>query len=425
MPYVGHHRAHVAASVATRLALGAYPLAFIATFGWAYGKRAFDSAAAATNWASYLNLFLLSGFALVPPAVARLRAGVASTDADRALVRDHLALNRWLLATALVAALALWASVDKAFPGMAAAREHLALWFLLFAVLAISQLPLTFWLGVAQAAGRYWAALLSIALPRGLALVAVLASAYVGAGATFAIAAAVGIVIAGQVVLIRVARHVLREVDRHALQARGRAGGVLRANVSAGSIALVGTVVTIAPVTIVGHLWPDDVGLAHVAVTVSNAVGAVFVAAFFPASLMLAQRVHEPDEIRRHSLRIAWRVVAATAAVVALAWTTFPLCAALVEQCGVAVYALISLVLTGAGLRLAALGPYHGALAVGRPHLALPSAAAEALVVFGTMLALTPVWGLQALGAVFIAGGAVRALMALTLEVRWLSVRRD
>lgn len=418
MPRVSRHRAHVAASVAIRLALGAHPLAFIATFGWAYGKHAFDVAAAAINWASYLNLFLLSGFALVPPAVARLCAGVASPNADRALVRDHLALNRWLIATALVAGVALWASVDNVFPGMAAAGEPLALWFLLFAVLAISQLSLTLWLGVLQAAERYSAALLSVAVPRALALVSLLASAHVGAGATFAITAAVGIVIAGQVALIRAARRVLRQVDSHALEMRGRAGGVLRANISAGSIALVGTAVTIVPVTIVGRLWPIDVGLAHVAVSVSNAVGALFVAAFFPASLVLAQRVHERGEIRRHSLRIAWRVGAATAAAVALAWTTFPLCTELAGQCSVAVYALISLVLIGAGLRLAALGPYHGALAVGRPHLALPSAVAEALVVFATMSALAPGWGLQALGAAFVAGGALRAAVSLGIEAR-------
>jgi hypothetical protein len=51
----------------TRLALSAYPLVFVLLFGWVYGKDAFDTAAAANNWANYLNVLLLSGFVLVPP----------------------------------------------------------------------------------------------------------------------------------------------------------------------------------------------------------------------------------------------------------------------------------------------------------------------------------------------------------------------
>lgn len=416
-------RLQVVASIGTRLALGAYPLAFIVAFGWAYGKQAFDIAAAAINWANYLNVFLLSGFALVPPAVARLRGDLDGTDADRALLRDHLALARWLLAAAGVAALALWATIDRAFPGLAGASAQLASWFVLFAVAVASQLPLTLWLGVAQATGRYTGAFLSIAGPRALALLAVLGSAHLGASATVGIALAVGIVIAGQAVLGRVARNALREVDRHALEGRGHAGKVLRTNLSAGSIALVGTMVTIVPVTVVGHWRPEDVGLAHVAVTVSNAIGAMIVAAFFPASLTLAQRAHDPNAIQRHSARIARRVALATAAAVALAWLVLPLCVWLVQRCGVDFYALMSFVLLGAGLRLTALGPYHAALAVGRPHLALPSALAEALIVVGGMLAFTPLLGLHAMGVVFVAGGGVRALVALTLEVRRLSAR--
>jgi len=416
-------RLQVIASIGTRVALGAYPVGFIIVFGWAYGKQAFDVAAAATNWTNYLNAFLLSGFALVPPAVARLCTNGLDRESDRALVRDHLALATWLLTAAAVTAIALWATIDVAFSGLAAkAGAQLALWFVLLATLALAQLPLTLWLGVVQATGRYTEALLWIAAPRLIALTAVVAAAAVGAPATLAIAIAVAIVIGGQFRLAHVGRRLLRTADRRVLDVRGRARRVLRANVSAGSIALVGTLVTIVPVTVVGHVWPADVGLAHVAVTLSNAVGAVIAAAFFPASLALAERVGNPAEFRRHCMRIARGIATGIAAAIVLTWAVFPLCATLAE-CNASFHVVLSLVLIGAGLRLTALGPYHGALVLGRPHLALPSAVAEAVCVVGVTLALTPVFGLHTLGVAFIAGGGLRALVALTIEAKWVSAR--
>lgn len=411
-------RLQVVASIGTRLALGAYPLAFIVVFGWAYGKQAFDIAAAAANWANYLNLFLLSGFALVPPAVARLRAGAPERVSDRQVVCDHRALGRWLLASATATALVQWATVGAAFPGLAAqAGGQLALWFLLFAAMALTQLPLTLWLGIAQASGRYAAAFWWIAAPRVLALLSLAAAAYAGAGPTAGIASAVAITVGGQFILVRLSRKALHEVDPEVLHARGRADRVLRANVGAGSIVLVGTLVTIVPVTMIGHLSPGDVGLAHVAVTLSNAVGAVIVAAFFPSSLTLAARVGAPGALKRHYMNVARGVAAAIAAVLALAWAAFPVCARL-AVCSANLQVLLSLVLIGAGLRLAALGPYHGALAVGRPHLTLPSAFAEAVGVLAVMLALAAEWGLLTLGVAFVAGGALRAAIALGIEVR-------
>lgn len=416
-------RLHVVASIGTRLALGAYPLAFIAVFGWVYGKQAFDVAAAATNWANYLNVFLLSGFALVPPAVARLRAGAANREAERAVVRDHLALGRWLLVATVLAAAALWATIEAAFPELAAVSGgRLESWFALLAVAAVAQLPLTLWLGIAQATGRYTAAFLWVAVPRAVALLSLAAAAYAGAEATVGIAVAVALVVGGQLIFAHTSRKALRELDPEVLDAHGRASRVWRANVGAGSIVLVGTLVTIVPVTMIGHLWPGDVGLAHVAVTLSNAVGAMVVAGYFPSSLTLAARIRAGGEMRRHCLRVARGVAVAIAGVLALAWAVFPLCARL-AVCGASSHVLLSLVLIGAGLRLAALGPYHGALAVGRPQLALPSALAEAACVLGVMLALTAHWGLPALGVAFIAGGALRAAIALGIEARWIGAR--
>ncbi|MFN3565561.1 MAG: hypothetical protein ACK4V1_06210 [Burkholderiaceae bacterium] len=338
-------------------------------------------------------------------------------------MRDHLALARWLLAGAAATALVLWGTVGAAFPGLAAqAGAQLALWFLLIALMALAQLPLTLWLGIAQAAGRYTAAFWWIAAPRALALLSLAAAAYAGAGPTVGIALAVAVTVGGQIVFVRATRKVLHEIDPEVLGTRGRAGRVLRANAGAGSIVLVGTFVTIVPVTMIGHLWPGDVGLAHVAVTVSNAVGAVIVAGFFPASLTLAARVGDSGALRRHCVRVAGGVAAAVAAVLVFVWALFPLCARL-AACSTSFHVVLSLVLIGAGLRLAALGPYHGALAVGRPHLVLPSAVAEAACVLGVMLALSPRWGLPALGVALVAAGALRAAIALGVEVRWIRAR--
>lgn len=416
-------RRQALASVGTRLALGAYPLAFVVVFGWAYGKDAFDLAAAAGNWAAYLNVFVLAGFALVPPAVARLRGDAGRMAADRAIVRNHIALARWLLLAAVATALGLAMTIDGAFPELAArGGARLQSWYACFALLALTQVPATLWLGVVQAAGRYAVGLAAIALPRLLAVLAVPACKAAGASASWSIGAVTAIVLVGQVWLAAAGRRALCAIDPQLLRERGDAAAVLWPNISGGAVTLVGAMVTIVPVTIVGYLHPADVGLAHVAVGVSNAVGAVFVAAFFPASLALAQGVPSRSVLWRHSLGLARRIAAGTAAALALMWLTQPVCAAArVALCDAGVYMLLSAVLLGAGLRLAALGPYHGGLAVGRPHLALMSACVEALVVIGTMLALAPGWGLPALGLAFLVGGGARALVALTLELRWLA----
>jgi hypothetical protein len=415
-------RRQALASVGTRLALGAYPLAFVVVFGWAYGKDAFDLAAAAGNWAAYLNVFVLAGFALVPPAVARLRGDAGRMAADRAIVRNHIALARWLLLAAVATALGLAVTIDGAFPELAArGGARLQSWYACFALLALTQVPATLWLGVVQAAGRYAVGLAAIALPRLLAVLAVPACKAAGASASWSIGAVTAIVLVGQVWLAAAGRRALCAIDPQLLRERGDAAAVLWPNISGGTVTLVGAMVSIVPVTIVGYLHPADVGLAHVAVGVSNAVGAVFVAAFFPASLALAQGVPSRSALWRHSLGLARRIAAGTAAALALMWLTQPVCAARVALCDAGVYMLLSAVLLGAGLRLAALGPYHGGLAVGRPHLALMSACVEALVVIGTMLALAPGWGLPALGLAFLVGGGARALVALTLELRWLA----
>jgi len=411
------HRLQILASVCTRLVLGAYPLAFLLVFGWAFGKQAFDTAAAASNWANYLNVFLLSGFVLVPPAVARLRAARAQGD-DRADVRDHVALLRGLLAVGAIAAMVLWAVVDRAFPVLAASSGGaLEAWYPLLAILALSQLPLTLWLGVAQATGRYRAALLWIALPRAASLLLMASGAWAGAGPSATIAASVAIVVVGQVMLARTARKALAYIDRDVLQEAGRAGAVLFKNVSAGAIGLVGTLVTIVPVTLVGRFLPAEVGYAHVVVTLSNAVGAVIVAAFFPISLTLAERAREPDGLRRYSLYVARSVAIIGGLIIVVGWLVYATCAGTSGACSASLFGVGSLVVLGAGMRLGSLGVYHGAVLRGRPHLSLLSAVGEAIVVNLCTLLLIDDLGLMAIGVAFIAGGAVRLTTALTLEL--------
>ena len=297
------HRTQVLASIGTRLALGAYPLVFVLTFGWAYGKNAFDAAAAATNWANYLNVLLLGGFVLVPPAVARLRTVERHGD-DAQLVRDHIALERWLLLAGVLVAVVLWMTIGRMFPELAElAGSSLATWFAMLAVLALAQLPMTLWLGVAQAADEYVRAFGWIVLPRAIALVVLIVGAHYEASATWMLFAAVAIVVAGQSMLARAAHRVLAALDSDAVKP-GVAQRVLAQNVSAGAIGLVGTLVTIVPVTIVGRVLPQEVGHAHVVVTLSNAVGAVIVAALFPLSLTLARQVREPNGLWRHWLTV-------------------------------------------------------------------------------------------------------------------------
>lgn len=419
---VNVHRLQVVASIGTRLALGAYPLAFIVVFGWAYGKEAFDVAAAAINWANYLNVFLLGGFAMVPPAIARLRIGSQNTESASRAVRDHIALQNWLIAAALFAALVLWMTIERAFPALVSVADNsLASWYVVFAAVAVAQLPLTLWLGVAQAAGRYRHALLWVAAPRALAILAVLGSSEVKLSPTAAIAVSAVLVICGQLGVTYVGRNAIREVDPTLFHVRGTAASVLQANFSAGLIALVGTLVTIVPVTLVGRELPSEVGTAHLMVTMSNAFGAFVVAAFFPASLTLARREPESVNLVVHSAYVARRVGVITLSILLAGWILFyPVCNWLTGTCSMAAFGVGSLVIAGAGLRLGSLGAYHGALCYGRPHVCLLSAIAEAIVVLGIMQLTIRELGLLAIGVAFVVGGSCRLLLALAVEVRIL-----
>jgi hypothetical protein len=157
------------------------------------------------------------------------------------------------------------------------------------------------------------------------------------------LASAVALVVAGQCVLVRVGSNALEEIAPTILAQRGRAARVMKKNISAGAIALVSMLVTIVPVTIVGRLLPEEVGHAHVIVTLSNAVGAVIVGAFFPLSLTLAERASAAGGLWQHSLRVARGV----------AWSS---------ACTTSLYAVGTLVIFGAGLRLGSLGAYHAAV---------------------------------------------------------------
>lgn len=414
---------HVVASIGTRLATGAYPLVFVLVFGWAYGKQAFDIAAAANNWANYLNVLLLSGFVVVPPAVARLRSAARRAD-DVQLLRDHIALERGLLIAGCVVAVALCASVERAFPAFGGADSaQLVAWCALFAVLALAQLPLTLWLGIAQAAGRYRSAFVWVVAPRAVALVAVAIGATLGAGPTWMLACAVVVVVAGQAVLAHSARSALAAIDPQVVRQRGQAARVVRQNLSAGALGLVGTLVTIVPVTLVGRLLPSEVGHAHVIVTLSNAIGAVLVAAFFPASLTLGETARQPGGLWKHCLRVARGVGLAVVGLIACIWVAYPLCAWSSAACTGNLFAVGTLVMAGAGLRLASLGAYHAAVYQGHPHYSLPSASAEAIAVVVLTWWMVDSWMLYALGAAFVVGGALRLTIALAIEARWVAKR--
>jgi hypothetical protein len=101
----------------------------------------------------------------------------------------------------------------------------------------------------------------------------------------------------------------------------------------------------------------------------------------------------------------------------------FPLCGWISAACTADAFAVGSLVVFGAGLRLGALGAHHAGLYMGHPHYALMSAAAEAVAVVGLTWWLLGSWMLYALGAAFIVGGALRLLVAFTVELRWLVAR--
>jgi hypothetical protein len=412
------------ASIVTRLAIGGFPVLFVAVLRASHGKEPFDLAAAAINWSSYLNVLLLSGFALVPPAVARLRDARAARRApDRAdvdCVRDHRALGRWLMAVGLAAALVLGMTVEYTFDALAARHgAQLVLWFGMFALLALSQLPLTLWLGVAQAADRYRTALLTTTLPRAAALAVLPAAAALGVGAGPAIAAALLTVLAGQALLSMLA---WREL--HALGAAAGAGAdarrVLSANALAGLVVLVGTLVTIAPVTVVGRHAPDQVGAAHLIVGLANAMGGVVVAAYFPRSLRLTQWLREPGGLTRYCLLIAGGVGALTVAALATVAVSASVCFSIVGMCQQDKMLTLALVLAGAGLRLGALGTQHAAMYLRKPHFNLLSAGLEAVGAMSSLFLLLPSLGLVAVGWALLIGGFLRLACSLLIERAWL-----
>lgn len=416
-------RVKIAASVGTRLAIGAYPLAFVFVFGWTYGKQALDVAAAAINWASYLNLLLLSGFLLVPPAVSRLRVSGANT-ADIALLRDHLALERILLLAGLAVALVLWATIPVAFPALAEqASQPLATWYALFAVLALSQIPLTLWLGIAQAAERFGSALVLVAVPRALALGILVLGDVAAAGPTAVLIASIATILIGQFLLVIVARRSLDDIDPALLRGRGRARNVLAKNLSGGLVVLVGSMVTLVPVTLVGRLLPEEVGHAYAIVALSNAVGAVIVATFFPISLTLAERLREVNGLLRYCVRIARNVALITLGLLVLGSLGYWVCSVLFREFEQGIFGVAVLAVVGAGLRLAALGVYHAAAHVGHPHYALPSVAAEAIAVVALTWLQLDTWRLYALGVAFVVGGVLRLVIAFSYETRLLSGR--
>jgi O-antigen/teichoic acid export membrane protein len=417
---LSEHRLQVLVSIATRFAIGIYPLVFVLVFGWAYGKQAFDAAAAANNWANYLNVLLLSGFALVPPSVARLRRS-PSNAADASVVRDHVALGTRLLLLGVVAAVGLWLTIALAFPALAeSSGASLRSWYVPFAVLALAQLPMTLWLGVAQAAGKYGAAFVWIVGPRAISLLVLVFGTLAGLGATAILSTAVVIVIAGQMFLAHAAKHALQQIDPRVLSEPGRARRVAMSNVSAGALALLAMLVTIVPVTIIGRYLPQEVGHAQVMVMLSNGIGAVIVAAFFPLSLKLGED-DNPDHLRRHSVRVASGVAFITLALVGAAWLMFPICEWLSNRCTTSIFGVGTLVVLGAGMRLGALGPYHAALYRGRPHNALLSATVEAAAVVAITWWFLDSWMLYALGIAFVIGGALRSLIALLLETKLLA----
>jgi hypothetical protein len=198
---------------------------------------------------------------------------------------------------------------------------------------------------------------------------------------------------------------------------------VVRQNLSVGAIGLVGTLVTIVPVTLVGRLVPSEVGYAHVIVTLSNAIGAVLVAAFFPASLTLGDAARQRDGLWRHCLRVARGVGLAVGGLIACIWLAFPVCAWISAACTGNLVGAGTLVIAGAGLRLASLGAYHAAVYQGHPHFSLLSASAEAIAVVVLTWWMVDSWMLYALGVAFVVGGALRLTIALAIEARWVAKR--
>jgi hypothetical protein len=416
------------ASIATRLALGAFPIVFLLVVRWTLGKQAFDLAAAALNWATYLNILMLSGFVLVPPAVARLRLATyvvdTSRDDDCRVLRDHLVLGRWLLALGVLATAFLVATIERTFATLAAEDgAALRFWFLLFAMFALSQIPMTFWLGVAQATGRYRLAFALTALPRAGALVLLPAASAIGIGWGVAIALSLISVFVGQLFLGAAARRALHNIDARILVGPTDVRSVLFSNLNAGFVSLVGSLVSIVPVTLVGRLVPSQVGAAQVIVGISNAFGAVVASGYFPLSLTLSQRFLDQGGVARYCLGIVRGAGLLTLIALLFVAAAGGICACLADTCQPAVLWTAALVLAGAGLRLGALGTQHIALYQGRPHLSLLSATAEGIVALSILLATLPTLELYALGVALLVGGGLRFVVALAVERRWLVER--
>jgi hypothetical protein len=411
-------------SIATRLGLGAFPIVFLLALRLAHGKEDFDLAAAALNWATYLNILLLGGFALIPPALARQVAGdnSAGTSGDARLVRDHFILCRWLTATGVVVALAMLPLIDLAFPELAdrdGVRLHL--WYAVMATLLLSQIPLTLWLGVAQALDDYRSPLWWTMLPRAFAVLLIAVFGVAGAPADLSITAVVVVLLVSQAAFaIRVRRRLQQKLpatldvsDRSALR-------VLRLNLLGGAVGLVGAGVSIFPVTVVGHVAPNATGAAQVIVGISNAVASLLVAAYFPMSLTLGAWIARPGGLTRYCLRIAV-TVASLSAIAALVVSTIPwLCGWLSLTCPDVPAWTAALVLLGAGLRLGALGTQHAGAYARLPQMNLASASAESVIVIVAVLTLVQESGLLALGVAILVGGAARLIVALVFERAWL-----
>jgi len=418
-------RSNALTSIATRVAIGVFPILFVLMLRWTWGKQTFDLAAAAINWSMYLNVLLLSGFAMVPPAVARLRRG-GDTDSsiaqeDLHAVADHIALSRWLLLVGVFAALVLNSTIDGTFGELS--RRHgqeLNWWFLMFAAFALAQIPMTLWLGVVQGLGQYGRALVLAALPRAAALLILPLGFAAGFTSGPVIAIALLVVLSGQAFIGSGARQVLKRMDRRILDAPSNVARVLPANLSAGLVVLVGAGVTIIPVTLVGRWLPEQVGTAHVIVGLANAMAGVVVAALFPASLMLREHLGRPGGIRAYCCRIGSQAGLLTLAAAGSMAGAGLVCTQVWAGCHPVTVATASMVLAGAGLRLGALGTQHVALYRSRPQLNLVSAIAEAALALVLLVALLPDLGLVALGFALLAGGMARLAVSLSIERRWL-----
>jgi hypothetical protein len=135
---------------------------------------------------------------------------------------------------------------------------------------ALSQIPMTLWLGVSQGAARYRTAFAFIALPRAGALLLLPAASAMGLHSGAAIGFSLLSVVVGQVLLGVAARRTLRDIDPQIFVGPTDVRGVLFSNLNAGLVSLVGSLVSIVPVTLVGRLAPSQVGAAQVIVGISK-----------------------------------------------------------------------------------------------------------------------------------------------------------